>query len=37
MVKKYQIVFWQDKNGYSEAQDYIVKLKNRSASSKTQE
>ena len=34
MVKKYQIVFWQDKNGYSEAQDYIVKLKNRSASSK---
>lgn len=34
MVKKYQIVFGQDKNGYSEAQDYIVKLKNRSASSK---
>ena len=34
MSKKYKIVFWQDKNGYSEAQDYIMELKNKSAKSK---
>lgn len=34
MSKKYKIVFWQDKNGYSEAQDYIMELKNKSVKSK---
>ncbi len=34
MSKKYKIVFWQDKNGYSEAQDYIMGLKNKSIKSK---
>ena len=34
MTKKYKIVFWQDENGYSESQDYIMDLKNRSVKSK---
>ena len=34
MSKKYKIVFWQDKNGNSEAQDYIMELKNKSVKSK---
>ncbi len=34
MSKKYKIVFWQDNNGYSEAQDYIMELKNKSIKSK---
>lgn len=34
MNKKYNIVFWQDKNGYSETQDYIMGLKNKSIKSK---
>lgn len=34
MSKKYKIVFWQDKNGHSEAQDYIMELKNKSIKSK---
>lgn len=34
MSKKYKIVFWQDENGYSEAQGYIMELKNKSVKSK---
>jgi len=34
MTKKYKIVFWQDENGYSEAQEYIIGLKNKSLKSK---
>lgn len=34
MTKKYKIVFWQDENGFSETQDYITDLKNRSLKSK---
>ena len=34
MVKKYKIVFWQNQNGYSEAQEYITDLKNKSIKSK---
>ncbi len=32
--KKYEIVFWQDLNGYSESQEYIIKLKEKSIKSK---
>lgn len=34
MQKKYKIVFWQDENGFSEAQEYIMELKNKSVKSK---
>lgn len=34
MNKKYKIVFWQDENGFSEAQEYIMELKNKSIKSK---
>lgn len=34
MEKKYKITFWQDEKGYSESQEYIMDLKNRSLKSK---
>ena len=34
MRKKYKIVFWQDENGFSEALEYIMELKNKSVKSK---
>lgn len=34
MTEKYKISFWQDKNGYSEAQEYIWELKAKSVKSK---
>lgn len=34
MNKKFEVVFWQDKNGYSESQDYIYSLKEKSIKSK---
>lgn len=34
MKKKYEIIFWQDTNGYSESQEYIFKLKEKSIKSK---
>lgn len=34
MDKKYEIIFWQDINGFSETQDYIYELKEKSIKSK---
>jgi len=34
MDKKYAVIFWQDINGYSESQEYIYKLKEKSLKSK---
>ncbi len=34
MIKKYKIEFWQDENGYSEAQEYILDLRDKSLKSK---
>lgn len=34
MIKKYEIIFWQDKSGCSESQKYILDLKNKSLKSK---
>lgn len=33
-MKKYKIEFWQDENGFSESQEYIYKLKEKSVKSK---
>lgn len=33
-MKKYKIEFWQDENRFSESQEYIYKLKEKSAKSK---
>lgn len=34
MDKKYEVIFWQDINGFSETQDYIYELKEKSIKSK---
>ena len=34
MKKKYEIIFWQDQSGYSDSQEYIIKLKEKSLKSK---
>lgn len=34
MDKKYEVIFWQDINGYSESQEYIYELKEKSLKSK---
>jgi len=34
MDEKYEVIFWQDINGYSESQEYIYKLKEKSLKSK---
>ena len=34
MERKYEVIFWQDKNGFSESQEYIYKLKEKSKKSK---
>lgn len=34
MARKYEVIFWQDENGYSESQEYIYKLKEKSLKSK---
>lgn len=34
MDKKYEIIFWQDINGFSKTQDYIYELKEKSIKSK---
>lgn len=34
MKKKFEVIFWQDENGYSEAQEYIMSLKDKSLKSK---
>ncbi|MBQ8475470.1 type II toxin-antitoxin system RelE/ParE family toxin [bacterium] len=33
-MKKYQIEFWQDENGYSDTQEYIIELKEKASKSK---
>lgn len=34
MKRQYEVIFWQDENGYSESQEYIYKLKEKSQKSK---
>lgn len=34
MKQKYEIIFWQDKDGYSDSQEYILELKKKSVKSK---
>lgn len=34
MNRKYKIIFWQNEKGYSESQEYIMDLKNKSLKSK---
>lgn len=34
MERKYEVIFWQDPNGYSQSQEYIYKLKEKSKKSK---